>query len=165
MLETPSVGSSCSWHFCLVCSWWEQVKRHGLPLPKFCRPRFEIRKFWCFWLTLSCSIFHFLTLFQTTVFSHDSGHAAANAVARLGGAISPFVVSNSFPMSVVGIIMASVSFVTFLLSWHFPETQGKALGTAHSGSVTSSMNAGIASIEPPSLELSSAQPNKTKEII
>lgn len=94
----------------------------------------------------------------------NTGHAAANAVARLGGAFSPFVVSTNVPMQTIGIIMASVSLVTCILSWQFPETQGKALGTAHS--ISSSFNEGLASIEPPSVQLSSAQPsNKTSEII
>ena len=91
----------------------------------------------------------------------NTGHAAANAVARLGGAIAPFIVSQSTPMRLIGIIMATVSFITCALSWNLPETQGKALGTAH----TSSFNEGTASIHPPTVELSEAVPNKTKEII
>lgn len=92
-----------------------------------------------------------------------TGHASANAIARVGGALSPFVVSTYVPMKTIGIVMASVAMVTCLLSWHFPETAGKALGTAHS--VSSSFDSGVASIEKPSVELSSAPANKTSEII
>lgn len=92
----------------------------------------------------------------------NTGHAAANAVARIGGACSPFIVSHSLPMPVIGIVMGSVSFITCALSWNLPETQGKALGTAHS----SSFNMGAASIEGPRVEMGSTQPaNNTKEII
>ena len=92
----------------------------------------------------------------------NTGHAYANAVARIGGAISPFVVSSDMDLRFVGSIMAAVSFVTCILSWHMPETQGKALGTAHS---TSRLGDGSASIAPPSLEMGDKFPNKFKEII
>ena len=89
-----------------------------------------------------------------------TGHAAANAVARVGGSIAPFVVSPGVDVRLIGIIMGSVSFLTCAVSLTMPETQGKALGTAHS-----SLSDGTASIEPPSLELGEKVPNKTKEII
>ncbi|CAB9498655.1 Synaptic vesicle 2-related protein [Seminavis robusta] len=92
----------------------------------------------------------------------NTGHAAANAMARLGGAISPFVVSTSMSMTTIGIIMGVVSFFTCALSWSLPETQGKALGTAHTDSFNGgSIQNGTASIEPPTVELT----DKTKEII
>ena len=89
----------------------------------------------------------------------NTGHAAANAVARLGGAFSPFIVSPSMPLHTIGIIMGVVSFVTCVLSWHMPETQGKALGTAHH-SFNSSLDQGTATIVGPTVEVT----NKTKEI-
>lgn len=96
----------------------------------------------------------------------NTGHASANAMARLGGAFTPFIVSTSVPMRLIGIIMASVAFITCILSWNLPETQGKALGKAHSISFSSSLHEGVASIEPPSIEMSNAPPsNKTSEII
>jgi len=85
-----------------------------------------------------------------------TGHASANAIARVGGALSPFIVALYVPMRVIGIIMASVALVTSVLSWHFPETQGKALGTAHTFASTGSLELRVASI---------VQPNTTSEII
>lgn len=94
----------------------------------------------------------------------NTGHASANAIARMGGAISPFIVSPGMPLQLIGIIMGGVALVTCALSWNLPETQGKALGTAHSfaSSNSTSFNDGRGgTVEPPTIEVS----DKTKEII
>ena len=60
----------------------------------------------------------------------STGHSAANAVARIGGAASPFLVSPSVPMETIGIVMGVVSVLASMIAWNLPETAGQALGTA-----------------------------------
>ena len=84
-------------------------------------------------------------------------------MARLGGALSPFIVSTSMNMRVIGIIMGVVAAFTCLLSWQLPETKGKALGTAHTASRQNTMS--DEDVSAPSVEIGEASPNKTKEII
>lgn len=59
-----------------------------------------------------------------------TGHSAANAVARIGGAVVPFLVSPSNDMRVIGTVMGCVSIATSAIAWNLPETSGRALGTA-----------------------------------
>ena len=60
----------------------------------------------------------------------STGHSAANAIARLGGAVSPFLVSPSVKMENIGIVMGCVSVVASVIAWNIPETAGQTLGTA-----------------------------------
>mmetsp|Transcript_415 Transcript_415/g.1156 ORF Transcript_415/g.1156 Transcript_415/m.1156 type:complete len:93 (+) Transcript_415:545-823(+) len=57
-----------------------------------------------------------------------TGHSAANAVARLGGAMSPYLVTSEKPFSFVGSVIMVVGFLAALASWKLPETKGKCLG-------------------------------------
>ncbi|CAB9497349.1 Synaptic vesicle 2-related protein [Seminavis robusta] len=59
-----------------------------------------------------------------------TGHSAANGVARLGGAISPFLVSPANPIGLIGLVMGVVSILTSVVAWNLPETAGAAIGTA-----------------------------------
>jgi len=59
-----------------------------------------------------------------------TGHAAANAIARLGGAVSPFLINESVDMYIIGTVMGCVSIATSVIAWNLPETRGIALGTA-----------------------------------
>ena len=59
-----------------------------------------------------------------------TGHSAANAVARVGGAASPFLISSSNDMRTIGTVMGCVSLVTSVIAWQLPETSGHAIGTA-----------------------------------
>jgi MFS family permease len=58
----------------------------------------------------------------------STGHSAANAVARLSGSMSPFLVKSSTGFNTIGLTMMMVSLVTALLVYHLPETNGKRLG-------------------------------------
>lgn len=59
-----------------------------------------------------------------------TGHSAANAIARIAGAVSPYVVSseNSFP--IIGIVTLAMSAITCLSSWNLPETKGRSMGSS-----------------------------------
>ena len=59
-----------------------------------------------------------------------TGHSAANAIARIGGSISPYIISERTPLLVVGIIMLCVSLVTASFTWNLPETKGVGMGVA-----------------------------------
>lgn len=56
-----------------------------------------------------------------------TGHSAANAIARIGGAVCPFVVSDATPIQRVGIIMLCVSLVTARFVWKLPGTFGRCV--------------------------------------
>lgn len=57
-----------------------------------------------------------------------TGHAAANAIARLGGSLSPFLVRDSVDFTTIGTAMLVVSLVTAFSSYHLPETRGFKMG-------------------------------------
>jgi len=57
-----------------------------------------------------------------------TGHSAANAVARIAGAVSPYVVSSENSFTTIGIVTLCLSFMTCLSSWRLPETKGRSLG-------------------------------------
>lgn len=59
-----------------------------------------------------------------------TGHSAANAIARVGGALSPYLISNGIPIQVVGVIMLGISLITARFTWKLPETRGVAMGMA-----------------------------------
>ena len=56
----------------------------------------------------------------------STGHAAANAVARIGGAASPFIVSERTPLLAIGGIMLFVALVTARIVNKLPERTVKA---------------------------------------
>jgi MFS family permease len=58
-----------------------------------------------------------------------SGHGIASAIARIGGCLSPFVVTKE-PLPTVGIIMLLVHVLTAAVSLRLPETKGVAMGSA-----------------------------------
>lgn len=58
----------------------------------------------------------------------STGHSASNAVARLSGSMSPFLVKSSTGFNTIGLTMMLVSFLTAIFVYHLPETNGKRLG-------------------------------------
>ena len=60
----------------------------------------------------------------------NSAHAAADALAGIGGACSPFLVSPNNSMMLIGIVMGSITMISATLVWMLPETRGITLGTA-----------------------------------
>jgi sugar phosphate permease len=57
-----------------------------------------------------------------------TGHSSANAVARLGAFVSPYLVKPSTSFQVVGTIMLLISFVMAFYVLKLPESKGKELG-------------------------------------
>lgn len=57
-----------------------------------------------------------------------TGHSAANAIARIGGSASPYVVAASTPFTVIGSVMLAISLLASWALWHLPETKGKSMG-------------------------------------
>jgi hypothetical protein len=60
----------------------------------------------------------------------STGHAAANAISRVGGAICPFIVSERTPLLAIGCIMLFVALVTARFVHKLPETMGQGMGVA-----------------------------------
>ena len=58
----------------------------------------------------------------------STGHSASNAVARLAGSLSPFLVKGSTGFEKIGLVMMIVSFATAFLVHHLPETNGQRMG-------------------------------------
>mmetsp|Transcript_52985 Transcript_52985/g.158595 ORF Transcript_52985/g.158595 Transcript_52985/m.158595 type:complete len:561 (-) Transcript_52985:22-1704(-) len=58
-----------------------------------------------------------------------TGHSAANALSRLGGFVSPYVVAGNYTyLPLVGIIMLLVHGLTAFCASRLPETKGRAIG-------------------------------------
>ena len=57
-----------------------------------------------------------------------TGHGFANAMGRIGGFLSPFIISEGNSLRTIGLVMMFVSLVTTWLASQLPETMGKALG-------------------------------------
>lgn len=64
-----------------------------------------------------------------------TGHSAANAIARTGGFISPYLVGGRLPLRTVGIIMLCIHCFTAFCASKLPETRNKRLGHATSMNV------------------------------
>ena len=56
------------------------------------------------------------------------GHSAANAMARLSGAITPFVISTKTPFATIGVVSLLVGAATATCAAHLPETKGRTMG-------------------------------------
>lgn len=56
------------------------------------------------------------------------GHSAANAVARIGGFCSPFLIAGDISLINIGIVMLVVHFATAFFVSKLPETKGMDLG-------------------------------------
>lgn len=67
-------------------------------------------------------------IFTTEI--RTTGHSTSNAVARLGGSFSPYLVTASTPTRLIGSVLLAVSLCTAYATWNLPETAGKRLGTS-----------------------------------
>lgn len=80
-----------------------------------------------FFMGGSCSTWVSTAEIMTTEI-RSTGHAASNAVARLAGSFSPFLVKSSTGFRTIGLAMMAVSFATALFVHHLPETNGQRMG-------------------------------------
>lgn len=67
-------------------------------------------------------------IFPTEI--RSTGHSATNAVARIGGFVSPYLVAGTTPLLVVGVIFLIVHMIAAFCSSRLPETRGQDLGKA-----------------------------------
>ncbi len=56
------------------------------------------------------------------------GHSATNAIARIGGFASPYLVSGGLSFKQIGAIMLLSHLITAFCASRLPETKGKELG-------------------------------------
>jgi len=59
-----------------------------------------------------------------------TGHSAANAVARIGGVLSPILAEGGSSIVMIGFVLLAVNIATAICSFLLPETKGIALGKA-----------------------------------
>jgi len=78
-------------------------------------------------MMLSC-ILWLCTAELLTTEIRTTGHSAANAVARIGGFISPYIVSDNSSLLLVGIFMLCVHLLGAYVASNLPETKGTHLG-------------------------------------
>ena len=66
-----------------------------------------------------------------------TGHAAANAMARLGGFICPYIINEETNMQTIGTFLLILGCIAAYSSSKLPETMGKSLGSSHGSSGSS----------------------------
>jgi len=62
-----------------------------------------------------------------------TGHSAANALARVGGFICPYLIGSDVSLATIGWVMLGIHIGVTICSFHLPETKGLALGIHHDG--------------------------------
>jgi MFS family permease len=77
-----------------------------------------------------------------------TGHSAANAVARIGALVSPFVVEGNMPLINMGLIMLAVHGVTVICISQLPETKGSHMGAVSGPEHAESSSTGSSTVEP-----------------
>ena len=58
----------------------------------------------------------------------STGHGAANAMLRLGGLVSPYLITEGNSMVVIGVLVLVISLATAECANRLPETAGKSMG-------------------------------------
>lgn len=71
-----------------------------------------------------------------------TGHGTANAMARLGGFLSPYFITEGNPMAFIGVLVFFVAMGTSACSYQLPETAGKAMGDVLDVTTSSTANIG-----------------------
>eukprot|EP00980_Cylindrotheca_fusiformis_P003271 scaffold738_cov124-Cylindrotheca_fusiformis.AAC.10 len=69
-----------------------------------------------------------------------TGHSAANAVARIGSIIAPFLVEGDSSLTQKGLVMLAIHSVTVLCVSLLPETKGSHMGRVSGGEVEDEQN-------------------------
>jgi hypothetical protein len=83
-----------------------------------------------FFMSASCATWVSTAEILTTEI-RTTGHSAANAMARLSGSFSPYLVTKATPYPVIGIVIFAISVSTATCVWHLPETKGMSMGATH----------------------------------
>jgi hypothetical protein len=82
-----------------------------------------------FFMTAICATWVSTAEILTTEI-RTTGHSAANAVARLSGSFSPYLLTNATPYPVIGVVMFAISLFTTVCVFNLPETKGLNMGAA-----------------------------------
>jgi hypothetical protein len=97
----------------------QQVKRRHLIFFAFLARLFIMAATSATWL-------HTSELLPTEI--RTTGHGLANASGRVGGLLSPFIITQSSSLRLIGVVIFAVSIMASLCSYCLPETAGMALG-------------------------------------
>jgi putative MFS transporter len=77
----------------------------------------------------SCTIWILTAeLFSTEI--RSTGHSATNAVSRLGGFLSPYLIAGTIPFRTIAIIFLAIHLIAAFFASRLPETNGVELGKA-----------------------------------
>ena len=87
-----------------------------------------------FFMSASCTTWVSTAEILTTEV-RTTGHSSANAIARLFGACSPFVVSASTPFPVIGSVLLGFGLLNAVTSYNLPETMGRGMGMSHTNEI------------------------------
>jgi hypothetical protein len=82
-----------------------------------------------FFMTAICATWVSTAEILTTEI-RTTGHSAANAIARLSGSFSPYLLTNATPYPVIGGVMFAISLFTTVCVFNLPETKGLHMGAA-----------------------------------
>jgi hypothetical protein len=80
-----------------------------------------------FFMSASCATWVSTAEILTTEI-RTTGHSAANAVGRLSGSFSPYLLTNATPYPVIGGVMFAISLFTTVCVIKLPETKGTEHG-------------------------------------
>ena len=60
-----------------------------------------------------------------------TGHGAANAVSRLAGIVTPYIINDQTSLVTIGAFVFTISTLTAAATMQLPETAGRAMGAVH----------------------------------
>jgi len=106
---------------CLLCTLagLGHTSRSTLIVLGFFARAFEMAGTCCSWVSTA-------EILTTDV--RGTGHSTANAIARIGAFLCPFLVEGDAPLVKVGVVMLLVHMSTVLCVYKLPETKGRLMG-------------------------------------
>lgn len=105
----------------LLCSLHDQMQRQGLIFFSFLSRIFQMSGSCVIWVITS-------EVLSTEI--RSTGHSALNAVGKVGGFVSPYVVSGQLSYPQLGVFMLMLNLLTAMCISRLPETKGVNLGHA-----------------------------------
>lgn len=107
----------------LICLFSSSVPFSILVFIAFMARAFEMSATCCTWVSTA-------EVFGTEV--RTTGHASANAIARLGGILCPLLIESNISLPIIGTVLLCVHLLVVAFVRHVPETNGKQLGQTSS---------------------------------
>lgn len=130
------LGGVCVFLFCIIASGDIDTNRTSLIATSFLARMF--------FMSASCASWVSTAEILTTEI-RTTGHSAANAVARLSGAFSPFILNlnGSTSYTNTGFIILLISIGTCFVTWNLPETKGQSMGAVQSNNLQTGLHMSV----------------------